>query len=474
MVEPVGFMEAWRAQFPESEPPCMDLNSLGGIEQELNNCKSSIRHLEKEVNKERFRMIYLQTLMAKERKSYDGQRWGFRKAPGASEGDPPAGPESSQALREEMTRSMQLPEREADGVPPANTPRGGLPPPHPEPETPDIPVGVGSVAVLRSNFERIKRANSQSAADGRGLSVVPGGPDKPFYVNVEYHHEKGLVKVNDRDVSERISTLGCQAMQMERKRSLPSYPGNLSAAVADMGRSFHRGRSVEAPGCGFSSESSYDDLSARPGGGGGGAEPHRPGAPPECQPYTSVYVGGLMADRDARVVHIRSGEGEEEEEEEDGRRLTWPRRSYSPGSCEDVVGGYTPDCSSNENLTSSEEDFSSGPSSHVSPSPTSCPPMYREKSRSPSQQSLESGSPPAPLSLKRLQQQQALASEAAAARHRRPTRIGASDGDSTTSSRTSHDNSIQGDLGRTTTPITHRAFLQCCVVVHTCMWGTTI
>ncbi|KAG7263010.1 hypothetical protein CRUP_016527 [Coryphaenoides rupestris] len=411
----------------------MDLNSQGDIEQELDKCKSSISHLEKEVNKERFRMIYLQTLLAKERKSYDGQRWGFRKAPEASEGDPPAGPESSQALREEMTRSTQLPEGEADGVPPANTPRGGFPPPHPEPETPDIPVGVGSVAALRSNFERIKRANSQSAADGRGLSVVPGGPDKPFYVNVEYHHEKGLVKVNDRDVSERISTLGCQAMQMERKRSLPSFPGNLS---------FHRGRSVEAPGCGFSSES-YDDLSARPGGGGG-AEPDRPGAPPECQPYTSVYVGGLMADGDARVVHIRSGEGEEE----DGRRLTWPRRSYSPGSCEDVVGGYTPDCSSNENLTSSEEDFSSGPSSHVSPSPTSYPPMYREKSRSPSQQSLESGSPPMPLSLKRLQQQ-ALASEAAAARGRRPTRISASDGDSTTSSRTSHDNSIQGDLDLT-------------------------
>uniref|UniRef100_A0A8C1YZB5 Si:dkey-91m11.5 n=1 Tax=Cyprinus carpio TaxID=7962 RepID=A0A8C1YZB5_CYPCA len=87
--------------------------------------------------------------------------------------------------------------------------------------------------------------------------------------------------------------------------------------------------------------------------------------------------------------------------------LTWPRRSYSPGSFED---GYTPDCSSNENLTSSEEDFSSEQSSHVSPSPTAYR-MYREKSRSPSQhsqQSFESGSPPTPQSQKRLKQQLAL------------------------------------------------------------------
>uniref|UniRef100_A0A673BJA1 Breakpoint cluster region protein-like n=1 Tax=Sphaeramia orbicularis TaxID=375764 RepID=A0A673BJA1_9TELE len=65
----------------------MELNSQGDIEQELDKCKQSIRHLEKEVNKERFRMIYLQTLLAKERKSYDGQRWGFNRTPQASDGD---------------------------------------------------------------------------------------------------------------------------------------------------------------------------------------------------------------------------------------------------------------------------------------------------------------------------------------------------------------------------------------------------
>uniref|UniRef100_A0A671UTV8 BCR activator of RhoGEF and GTPase n=1 Tax=Sparus aurata TaxID=8175 RepID=A0A671UTV8_SPAAU len=67
----------------------MELRSVGGIEQELEKCKASIRRLEQEVNKERFRMIYLQTLLAKERKSYDKQRWGFRKTP-LNEGVDPA------------------------------------------------------------------------------------------------------------------------------------------------------------------------------------------------------------------------------------------------------------------------------------------------------------------------------------------------------------------------------------------------
>uniref|UniRef100_A0A8C6P448 BCR activator of RhoGEF and GTPase n=1 Tax=Nothobranchius furzeri TaxID=105023 RepID=A0A8C6P448_NOTFU len=67
----------------------MELRSVVGIEQELEKCKASIRRLEQEVNKERFRMIYLQTLLAKERKSYDKQRWGFRKTP-LNEGVDPA------------------------------------------------------------------------------------------------------------------------------------------------------------------------------------------------------------------------------------------------------------------------------------------------------------------------------------------------------------------------------------------------
>uniref|UniRef100_A0AAV2MSB8 Bcr-Abl oncoprotein oligomerisation domain-containing protein n=1 Tax=Knipowitschia caucasica TaxID=637954 RepID=A0AAV2MSB8_KNICA len=214
MVEPVGFVDAWKAQFPESDPPSMELNSMGEIEQELDKCKSSIKHFEKEVNKERFRMIYLQTLLAKEKKSYDGQS------------------------------------------------------------------------------------------------------------------ETKVINISDRTIEEDAN-------------------------------------------------------------------------------------------------------------------LTWPRRSYSPGSFEE---GYTPDCSSNENLTSSEEDFSSGQSSHVSPSPTTAYPMYhRDKSRSPSQQSFESSSPPTPLSQKRLKQQVLVVGSGA----HKTAPAWPSDGESTASSRTSHDTSLQGDMEAT-------------------------
>lgn len=442
MVEPLGFLDAWRAQFPESEPPKMELNSLEDIEQELDKCKTSIRHLEKEVNKERFRMIYLQTLLAKERKSYDGQRWGFKnqtndgELPGDSEklrsstDEAPA--EEQQRDSSKTARSPRHPDEVVDG----SKPKGGVSPVLHDSESLDFPVGPGSVAALRSNFERIRRNSSQTAGDSRGLSVM-GGQEKPCYANLEYHHERGLVRVNDREVSDKISTLGCQAMQMERKRSLHSLPGNLSAVLGDISKAVQRGRSAEGN---FSYNGSPTDSEVgshflRDGGvrsSGGRSERQ----PVECQPYTSVYVGGMMADGDTRVIHIRDHSIEEDS------HLTWPRRSYSPGSCDDVSGVYTPDCSSNENLTSSEEDFSSGQSSQVSPSPTTFP-MFREKSRSPSQHSFDSGSPPTPLSQKCLKQQ-GLASITGGCRR---GQVWPSDGDSTTSSRTSHDNSVQGDLG---------------------------
>ncbi|KAM6930828.1 breakpoint cluster region protein [Xenentodon cancila] len=444
MVEPLGFVEAWRAQFPESDPPIMELNSLGNIEQELDKCKSSIKHLEKEVNKERFRMIYLQTLLAKERKSYDGQRWGFKKAAQANDGDLSSSPGSQgshtkDAAAEDqqkggpgkMTRSKPRPEEKVESSFLVKQ-KEVVPPVRHESEPPDFPVGTGSVAALRSNFERIRRANSHTAGDSRGLSVM-GGQEKPFYVNMEYHHDRGLIRVNDKEVSDKISTLGCQAMQMERKRSLHSLPGNLSAATGDISKPVQRGRSTEG-NCSYNG--SYEDTEPSPHLRSTGGKSER--QPVECQPYTSVYVGGMMADGDTRIIHIRDHSVEED------AHLTWPRRSYSPGSFDDVGGGYTPDCSSNENLTSSEEDFSSGQSSHVSPSPTTYQ-MFRQKSRSPSQQSFDSGSPPTPLPQKCLKHQ-GVGPETSIFGARKMGQMWPSDGDSTTSSRTSHDNSVQGDL----------------------------
>lgn len=451
MVEPAGFVEAWRAQFPESDPPSMELNSLGDIEQELDKCKSSIKHLEKEVNKERFRMIYLQTLLAKERKSYDGQRWGFKRMAETNDEDSQRS-SIDEAGAEEQQHKYRGPGKTVKCKPhadiemdcaPDSKQKGGVSPVRQDSELPDFPVGPGSVAALRSNFERIRRANSHTAGDCKGLSVT-GGQEKPFYVNMEYHQERGLVRVNDREVSDKISTLGCQAMQMERKRSLHSLPGNLSAATGDISKAVQRGRSAEG-NCSYNG--SYEDSEVSPHplkeGEGRYSMGKSERQPVDCHAYTSVYVGGMMGDGDMRVIHIRDHGTDED------AHLTWPRCSYSPGSFDDVGGGYTPDCSSNENLTSSEEDFSSSQSSQVSPSPTTYQ-MYREKSRSPSQhsqQSFDSSSPPTPLSQIRLKQQ-GMISDTCITGLRKASHIWPSDGDSTTSSRTSHDNSIQGDLGR--------------------------
>uniref|UniRef100_A0A8D1F7Q0 BCR activator of RhoGEF and GTPase n=2 Tax=Sus scrofa TaxID=9823 RepID=A0A8D1F7Q0_PIG len=420
MVDPVGFAEAWKAQFPDSEPPRMELRSVGDIEQELERCKASIRRLEQEVNQERFRMIYLQTLLAKEKKSYDRQRWGFRRA-----AQPPDGAAEPRAPR--------LPPAPADGAdpPPVDEPEArpdgeGSPgkarpaatrrPGAAAPADRDDRGPPTSVAALRSNFERIRKGPSQpTAAD----------TEKPFYVNVEFHHERGLVKVNDKDVSDHISSLGSQAMQMERKKSQQSA----GSGPVDVSRPSYRGRTSES-GCGLDGD--YEDAELNPrflkdnliNANGGG----RPPWPPlEYQPYQSIYVGGMMVEGEGKGPLQRSQSTSEQE-----KRLTWPRRSYSPRSFEDSGGGYTPDCSSNENLTSSEEDFSSGQSSRVSPSPTTYR-MFRDKSRSPSQnsqQSFDSSSPPTPQCQKRHRQGQVVVSEATIVGVRKTGQIWPSDGDS--------------------------------------------
>uniref|UniRef100_U3INL2 BCR activator of RhoGEF and GTPase n=1 Tax=Anas platyrhynchos platyrhynchos TaxID=8840 RepID=U3INL2_ANAPP len=432
MVDPVGFVEAWKAQFADSEPPKMELKSVGDIEQELEMCKASIRRLEMEVNKERFRMIYLQTLLAKEKKSYDRQRWGFKRVSQLPEGGaeiPSLRKLSTQSDGSDLSPLDNTETRcDTDGSPSkhrsASTRRlaGSA-----EKEASFEPISKDrgnstSVAALRSNFERIKKGNSHHSGDNK--DVV----EKPFYVNMEYHHEKGLVKVNDKDVSDKISSLGSQAMQMERKKSLHSLPSTVVPSFNEFQRPAYRGRSSEST---FGYDGEYEDAELNPrflkdnliNANGSNRSPWQP---MDFQPYQSIYVGGMMGDAEGKGPILRNQSTTDQE-----KHLTWPRRSYSPRSFEDIGGGYTPDCSSNENLTSSEEDFSSGQSSHVSPSPTTYR-MYRDKSRSPSQnsqQSFDSSSPPTPQSQKRHRQQQVVVSEATIVGVRKTGQIWPSDGD---------------------------------------------
>ncbi|XP_058387953.1 breakpoint cluster region protein isoform X2 [Diceros bicornis minor] len=437
MVDPVGFAEAWKAQFPDSEPPRMELRSVGDIEQELERCKASIRRLEQEVNQERFRMIYLQTLLAKEKKSYDRQRWGFRRAAqppdGSAEPRAPASRPQPAPADGADPPSAEEPEVRPDGEgsPGKARPAVARRPGATAPADRDDRGPPTSVAALRSNFERIRKGHGQ-----------PGAADseKPFYVNVEFHHERGLVKVNDKEVSDRISSLGSQAMQMERKKS----QHGAGQGLGDAPRPSYRGRSSESSSCGLDGD--YEDAELNPRflkdnliNANGGSRP--PWPPLEYQPYQSIYVGGVMMEGEGRGPLLRSQSTSEQE-----KRLTWPRRSYSPRSFEDSGGGYTPDCSSNENLTSSEEDFSSGQSSRVSPSPTTYR-IFRDKSRSPSQnsqQSLESSSPPTPQCQKRHRQGQVVVSEATIVGVRKTGQIWPSDGDSL-SGRLPQDGTFHGD-----------------------------
>ncbi|XP_010573441.1 breakpoint cluster region protein [Haliaeetus albicilla] len=504
MVDPVGFVEAWKAQFADSEPPKMELKSVGDIEQELEMCKASIRRLEMEVNKERFRMIYLQTLLAKEKKSYDRQRWGFKRVSQLPEGgaeqhiqdlhhhqsaDQDEYEKGKSHHGEEKFKpripSLRKLSTQSDGsdLSPLDSPHhgegdqdrckyygeeklkrvvedtenrcdtDGSPSKHRSASTRRL-VGSAekegsfepiskergnstSVAALRSNFERIKKVNSHSSGDNK--DVV----EKPFYVNMEYHHEKGLVKVNDKDVSDKISSLGSQAMQMERKKSLHSLPSNMVPSFSEFQRPAYRGRSSESS---FGYDGEFEDAELNPrflkdnliNANGSNRSPWQP---MDFQPYQSIYVGGMMGEGEGKGPILRN-QGTTDQE----KHLTWPRRSYSPRSFEDIGGGYTPDCSSNENLTSSEEDFSSGQSSHVSPSPTTYR-MYRDKSRSPSQnsqQSFDSSSPPTPQSQKRHRQQQVIVSEATIVGVRKTGQIWPSDGD-LPSGRCHQDSCFHGD-----------------------------
>ncbi|XP_031995316.1 breakpoint cluster region protein [Hylobates moloch] len=419
MVDPVGFAEAWKAQFPDSEPPRMELRSVGDIEQELERCKASIRRLEQEVNQERFRMIYLQTLLAKEKKSYDRQRWGFRRAAQAPDGasEPRASAPRPQPAPAEGADPPPAEESEArpdgEGSPGKARPGAARRPGAAASGERDDRGPPASVAALRSNFERIRKGHGQPGADA----------EKPFYVNVEFHHERGLVKVNDKEVSDRISSLGSQAMQMERKKSQHSA----GSSVGDASRPPYRGRSSESS-CGVDGD--YEDAELNPrflkdnliNANGGSRSPW---PPLEYQSYQSIYVGGMM-EGEGKGPLLRSQSTSEQE-----KRLTWPRRSYSPRSFEDCGGGYTPDCSSNENLTSSEEDFSSGQSSRVSPSPTTYR-MFRDKSRSPSQnsqQSFDSSSPPTPQCHKRHRHCPVVVSEATIVGVRKTGQIWPNDGE---------------------------------------------
>lgn len=69
MWEQDEFAKHWRNEFPDGEVPQMDLNSVEDIESELEICKSNLKRLQKALAEEKFKVIYLQTTVSRQKKN---------------------------------------------------------------------------------------------------------------------------------------------------------------------------------------------------------------------------------------------------------------------------------------------------------------------------------------------------------------------------------------------------------------------
>lgn len=68
MWEQEEFAKHWKNEFPDGEVPQMDLKSVEDIESELESCKANLKSLQKALAEEKFKMIYLQTTMARQKR----------------------------------------------------------------------------------------------------------------------------------------------------------------------------------------------------------------------------------------------------------------------------------------------------------------------------------------------------------------------------------------------------------------------
>ncbi|XP_031713117.1 active breakpoint cluster region-related protein isoform X1 [Anarrhichthys ocellatus] len=74
MWEQEEFAKHWRNEFPDGRVPNMDLNSVEDIESELETSKANLKRLQKALAEEKFKVIYLQTTMARQKRN-DPQRF---------------------------------------------------------------------------------------------------------------------------------------------------------------------------------------------------------------------------------------------------------------------------------------------------------------------------------------------------------------------------------------------------------------
>nr|XP_046266947.1 active breakpoint cluster region-related protein isoform X1 [Scatophagus argus] len=73
MWEQEEFAKHWRNEFPDGEVPQMDLNSVEDIESELELCKRNLKRLQKALAEEKFKVIYLQTTVSRQKRNEPGR-----------------------------------------------------------------------------------------------------------------------------------------------------------------------------------------------------------------------------------------------------------------------------------------------------------------------------------------------------------------------------------------------------------------
>ncbi|XP_049479975.1 breakpoint cluster region protein-like, partial [Panthera uncia] len=102
MWDPQDFERHWQAEFPGEEAPVMRLDSVLDMERELERCKLNLKRLQQVLAEEKFKVSYLQTALAGEKRDLGcGRLEGGDGDSGGAWAEEPAGPEQAPPPREE-------------------------------------------------------------------------------------------------------------------------------------------------------------------------------------------------------------------------------------------------------------------------------------------------------------------------------------------------------------------------------------
>ncbi|XP_056140739.1 active breakpoint cluster region-related protein isoform X1 [Lampris incognitus] len=74
MWEQGEFEKHWRNEFPDGAVPRMDFGSVDDVEAELEKCKAKLRRLQQALAEEKFKVVYLQTTVARQRRGREAER----------------------------------------------------------------------------------------------------------------------------------------------------------------------------------------------------------------------------------------------------------------------------------------------------------------------------------------------------------------------------------------------------------------